>query len=672
MSQTSLEFDVKRQTTFTLDDVEESNGIELNVTFIDYQRGLSKAIEWLKYNQTEIAVDIETRGLDPHQHELIMFQFGDQFRQFVIDTRVVDITGIIPYLEGRTIIGQNLKFEYKFLRHNHGILLDKIKDTLIQEKCLYNGLYNSYSLKALAKRYLNYEADKTIRMRFLEIGDKKFSKDEIIYGAYDVILPMLINAKQEIEIKAREKQRLVDLEHQMVKVLGDMEYRGLFFDKSKWEHLYTLNLLEYEVRKQPLNDFIFNNNITEFIEKQADMFDTSQKVSISWSSPKQVISLFRSLGVCPKAKSKTTKKMAYTVEAKVLKVSLLTTNKEADPLHKQFIKEYIAFKEYEQRVTTFGIKFFKHVNPVTGRLHSSYNQIINTGRMSSSAPNLQNIPSDPRYRECFTAPIGYKIVNADYSGQETVILANKSMEPNMVKLIMEGGDMHSFVASHLYKKVYEEYLKAKAKKDGGGKLNAFEKELLSERGVAKAAGFAINYGGTGFTIAMNLGVEVEEGDIVYEAYFKAFPALKQYFDKVIAETLKRGYILVNEVSNRTFELKDYDKMMAYKKIPSKKKAYETIKGAIGRLALNYPVQGTAGDVTKSAAIKFRQWIYDNEYEDICFITNIIHDEINVEVVEDLASIAAVALEEAMVEAGAIWCKDVPLKADAVIGDYWAH
>ena len=660
MSQTSLDFDVKRQTTFTLDDVEYDNGIDLNVTFIDYQRGLSLAIDWLKYNQTQIGVDIETRGLDPYQHELIMFQFGDQYRQFVIDTRKVDITGILPYLDGRTIIGQNLKFEYKFIKHNHNVLLDSIKDTMIQEKCLYNGKYSSYSLKALAKRYLNYEADKSIRMRFLEIGDKPFSKDEIIYGAYDVILPMLINEQQEIAIKEKDKQRLVDLEHEMVKVLGDLEYKGLYFDKEKWEQLYTLNLLEYEIRKQPLDEFIFNNNLEEYIKSQVDMFDSTKKVSLSWSSPKQVVGLFTSLGICPKAKSKTTKLMAYTVEAKVLKVSLLTTNKDVPQIYKDFIKEYIAFKEYEQRVTTFGIKFFKHVNPVTGRLHSNYNQIINTGRMSSSSPNLQNIPSDPRFRKCFTAPDGNKIVNADYSGQETVILANKSLEPSMVKLISDGNDMHCFVARHVFPEIKEldDFI---IKRDHGDK-----------RGSSKGAGFAINYGGTGFTIAMNQGIEVEEGDRVYEAYFRAFPELKTYFDKCISDTLERGYILINEVSNRTFELKDYDLMMKYKKMPARRKSYETIKGAIGRLALNYPVQGTAGDVTKSAAIKFRKWIYDNKLEELVFITNIIHDEINAEAPIEIAQKVADALEKAMEEAGAIWCKDVPLKAEAQIGDFWAH
>ena len=230
MNQTKFDFDVNRQTTFTLDDVEIDNGLELNVTFIDNQKDLSKALMWLKFAPNKIGVDIETRGLDPHQHELIMFQFGDKHRQFVIDTRIVNIKSLLPFIINDTItfVGQNLKFEYKFIKHNYGLLLDKIADTMIQEKCLYNGKKILYSLKNLSLRYLAYTANKSIRMRFLEIGDKPFSKDEIIYGAYDVILPMLIDEQQQIAIKEQSKRKLVNLEHEMVKVLGDVEYKGLY------------------------------------------------------------------------------------------------------------------------------------------------------------------------------------------------------------------------------------------------------------------------------------------------------------------------------------------------------------------------------------------------------------------------------------------------------------
>jgi len=663
--QLEIEFDVKRQKQFTLEDVEIESNIDIHVTFIDKQEELEEAVKWLQVAPKRIGVDIETRGLDPHQHDLIMFQFGDIHRQFVIDTRVVDIKELMPYIvnDDNIVVGQNLKFEYKFIKHNYKVMLNKVEDTMLQEQILYNGKGLSNSLKALAERYLGYTADKTIRMRFLEIGDDPFSKEEIIYGAYDVVLPLLINKEQRKVIKENKQEKLAQLEHAYLKVLGDMEYRGMFFDSQKWIALYNKNLPIFESKKQELSNFVIKLKALPFIEKQLDMFDTTKKCTVQWTSSKQVVSLFKYLNICPMAVSKTTKKLTYTVDAKVIKASLNNINKDISDDLKGLLNKYLEMKELEQRVTTFGLAFLENVNPVTKRLHSSFRQIISTGRSSSSAPNLQNIPSDPEFRECFSAPKGYKIVNADYSGQETVILADKSKESNMLTLIKEGKDMHSFVTRHVFTELLG--------------LNDIEIKLnhKEERQTSKAAGFAINYGGTGFTIANNLGISEARGDAIYEAYFKAFPQLRKYFDKVIEETLKRGYIITNDITNRRLYFKYYDQYVALGKnlnTKAKRKRWFSLKGAMSRLALNAPVQGTAGDITKMAAVKFRKWVLDNNLEDKVFLTLIVHDELNVESEESVSEEVAKNLSIAMESAGDIWVKNLKLKADAVIGDYWAH
>ena len=311
--QTILDFDIKRKKRFSLDDVEvnKNANIKLDITFIDNQEELSEAINWLNFAPKFVGLDIETRGLDPYQHDIIMFQFGDIHRQFVIDTRTVDITEVVKRIIHKDIIlvGQNLKFEYKFIKHNYKKNLIDVKDTMLQELCLYNGLGLENSLKALAKRYLNYIADKTIRMRFLEIGDEQFSKDEIIYGAYDVVLPMLIHEQQQKKIDELKMQELVDLEHKYLKVLGDNEYRGLFLDKNAWEDLYRKNLPIYNDKISKLNTYVVFHGHTQFIDKQLDMFDNTTKCNINWNSPTQVVNYFRYLGICPKAVSKTTKKV---------------------------------------------------------------------------------------------------------------------------------------------------------------------------------------------------------------------------------------------------------------------------------------------------------------------------------------------------------------------------
>ena len=665
----------QKQKKFTLKDVEIDTKININAIFIDKQEELAPAKLWLELTSGDVGLDIETRGLDPHSDEIIMLQFGDLHRQFVIDTRVVDVSEIVPLIVNKqtTIIGQNLKFEYKFFKHNYNLLLENVKDTMIQELCLYNGYKLRNDLKSLSKRYLNYEPNKDIRMRFLEIGNKPFNKDEIIYGAYDVVLPILISNIQEIKLKERNQQILLEHEHEYLKVLGDMEYRGLYLDKNKWKVLYWENKVKYEESLEILNKFIIDQNLEEYFDKQLDMFNTDKDLLIEWSSPKQVVELFTKLEICPKEVSKTTNKLSYTVNAAVLKASLTGMNSNIKAEYKKLIKDYIKMKEFEQRVTTFGVDFFKYINTTTGRLHSNFFQIKSTGRSSSSNPNLQNIPSDSRYRECFISEEGYNIVNADFSGQENIILVNKSLDKDLISFYKAGySDMHSFIASKIYNKPYEDYINAVRNKENGKTLTKDEIVLLEERTIAKAAGFAINYGGNGYTISKNLGITPKQGDYVYNAYFKAFPGLKSYFDKVINKTLKDGYIHINDVTNRRLNLIDYKRMVSYAKNNKKITEYNKLKGKISRLALNAPIQGTAADITKHAAIRFRKWIVKEGLHDEVWITNIIHDEINVECSETIAQLVAQELEKCMVKAGSIWCKTIPLKAKAVIGTYWGH
>lgn len=667
---------ITRQKTFTLDDVELETDIKLNVTFIETQEDLIEAKNWLIFMTNPIGLDIETRGLDPHQHELIMLQFGDKYRQFVIDTRIVDVTSIIPLIvnDDNLIIGQNLKFEYKFFKHNYDVDLVKVKDTMLQEICLYNGYGLRNSLKELAKRYLNYEGDKSLGTQFLTIGDAPFTKDQIIYGAYDVILPILISEQQDIKAKERGVIKTIELEHEYMKVLGDSEYKGLYFDKKAWKALYDEHLPIYIEKKRQLDEYIITHNrFRKFIDNQIDMFYTDPVCKVSWDSPKQVVELFKEFKLCPLEMSNTTKKLTYTVESKAMKASLLTINKDVEQLYKDLILLYLDMKEYAQRVNTFGIKFFKYINPVTGRLHSNFNQIISTGRSSSRAPNLQNIPSDPRYRKCFTAPKGNKIINADFSGQENVVLANKSLDKDLLEFYKKGNsDMHSFIASKIYNLPYKEFTYATEVKDKGLPLSDLGIELLEKRKIAKAAGFAINYGGNGYTISKNLGISAKKGDEVYDAYFKAFPGLRKYFDKTIDATIKRGYIHINDVTGRRFNLINYKKMITLKGNKDKIKEYYKLKGQISRLALNYPIQGTAGDITKYAAIQFRKWILKNNLRDTVFITNIIHDEINVEALTVDSKKVANNLKKSMEKAGKLWCKVVPLLAEAQIKDYWTH
>lgn len=608
-----------------------------------------------------ISLDIETtrkfggkygkqEGLNPRLSEIVMLQIGTKDRQYVIDYRVTDVSRLMTLLtdSAKTIVGQNIKFEYVHLLHNENVRINKVYDTMIVEQILFNGLSPGVSLKALNEKYLSITVDKSTALEFLSIGSKPFTEKQVLYGAEDILYPLLIRDYQLDDAYTKDVTNCINLEMLFTEVLGDIEYKGMHFDTDVWTSTYEENLKEFKQLERELDKYVLTRHAaSQFIDRQYNLFSSEKKTTISWTSSKQVIGFFKFLRVCPLETSKTTGNLAYTVNAKVLSASLNTINKSVQEHVKELILLYLKFKKREQACTTFGISFFKHINPVTNRLHSSYRQILNTGRISSKNPNLQNIPANNGFRGAFRAPKGYKIINADYSGQEQIILANKSNDKDLIHFYKQGfGDMHSYIASKIFPELNEVA------------LDDIKKYHKNKRQIAKAAGFAINYGGNGHTIAKNLGIPDRQGDEVYDAYFKAFPELKKYFDKVQKEAHRRGYILIDPLSGRKYWFHR----------PRDNKA----RGAIDRNALNYPIQGEASGITKLAPVLFRKWIIENNLTNVIAITNLVHDEINVEARDDYAELAANHLERCMVEAGEKWCKTVSLKADAVITDWWTH
>lgn len=654
----------------------------------DYQAwdivSLEECIEFIKKLNT-VSVDIETtrkfngtkskqEGLDPHLSNIVMFQIGNEHTQFVIDTRNVNIQKLVEILPQKQVVGHNLKFEYKHILHNYGVRLEKIYDTMITEKVLYNGFMLKNGLKDLNERYLSIKVDKSTRLGFLFIKDRPYTFKEIKYGAEDILYPILIKKLQEENIQIKNLGKCIDLEFDFCKVLGDIEYKGLGFDQEKWLKLYEKNLSRYKDYENRLSNWIIGYDLNKFIDNQYDLFNDDINCNINWGSSKQVIELFRDLGICPQEKSKTTKKMAYTVEAKVLRKSFNNINKNISKEKEELINIYLKYKEIEQTCTTFGKDFLKNVNPVTNRLHSDYNQIINTGRISSRGPNLQNIPSLQEFRECFNCSDEKNIINADYSGQESVVLANQSLDENMVDFYLNGdGDLHSYVATRMFRIIDNDpdlFVPPKELRDGSDNPE-FTKIHKEKREAAKAINFKLAYGGSAYTLKDDFKVDEETAQKFIDTYFDAFPGLKNFFKTSKEIALRNGFVEIDPITKRKYFFKDINKLKFYKRDKDWKNFFY-FKGKYERASVNYKIQGTAGSITKRAGILFREWIKDNNLFGKVDITNIIHDEINVESLKIYSKEAAKALEKCMEEAGKPWCKTVPLKAGAVITNYWTH
>ena len=586
---------------------------------------LSEALAFAEIHD-EYGVDIETtrkfkgkygkaEGLDPYLSKIVMFQFGTVDKQYIIDVRYYDITELLEVLVTKLIVGQNLRFEYAHLLYNYNLRLQKAYDTMLVEQILYNGLDRgkNVALAVLNKRYLNVTVDKTTRLEFATIGKKPFTAKQIQYGAEDILYPLLIKIKQLKRVEEKKLQQTLNIEHNFLLVNGDLQIKGLHFNKEIWEKAYNENVIERNEVEETLSNWVITNfrDNELFVDSQLDLFQPGVSCRIKWSSPKQVIEFFDFLGICPEAESKVTKKVRKTVQADELKLVLTRDDLSED--YRWLINTYLKLQKLYQATNTFGIKFFKYINPISGRLHSGYKQIMNTGRISSSNPNLQNIPSDPRYRKAFDAPTGYKIVNADYSGQEQIILANKALDKDLLEFYRSGNsDMHSFVASKIFPELKDLPL---------AEIKANHKE---KRQIAKAAGFAINYGGTGFTIARNLGIPRAVGDAVYEAYFKAFPGLKNYFAKQKNAAVKNGYIEIDKHTKRKYFFPFFKDMQHAHRI-NDTNTYRKLRGQLERASLNYPIQGCAGSMTKLACVFIRSYLVKNNAFDRFQITNIVHD-----------------------------------------------
>lgn len=358
----------------------------------------------------------EKEGLDPYTSSIIMIQFGDANTQYVVDarkTKDIVIQDLLERISDMLVVGHNLKFEYKHIFHNYGIRLNNLFDTQIAEMVLECGNNKArYSLKAVVEKYLGKdtsdEMDKTIRMQFLEIGDKDFTEEQILYGANDIVAPMRLKEAQERKLKYLELWKTFQEETRFLPALASLEYNGMYLDKGKWMDIYRQNIEKYYKAENQLNNILESNP-----ELFSPFLDENKKCSILWTSPKQVIPVMQTVGVDTwvkdKVKTKQTGKASFkhSVEAKHLRKYMKI----------ELVRVYIKYKNFQKYITSYGEEFLRHVNPITNRIHPDVWQIVSTGRTSCKEPNLQNITSG-EFRSCFTPQNSKNVlISVDFSHQ---------------------------------------------------------------------------------------------------------------------------------------------------------------------------------------------------------------------------------------------------------------
>lgn len=640
-----------------------------------------------------IANDTETTGLGFAFSELQCIQLGDAEVQFVIDCGTatrwefgepVDIQAYKELLESKTNIFHNAAFDLTFYYAQDIRILDVI-DTMLGERILTTGMRSArIGFAPVLKRRYGIDLSKTERDSIIVDGLTK--RENIEYSGYDVKYLHQLADDVQADIDALGLTNTWALENKFVCVNAYMEFCGIYLDQDMW--LERTRKAEYEEYGAQLElDKFARDTYPNLMEGFEDF---------NWSAPGQVQALFQMIGIDTFDK----KEKKHSVEKKAIQ-----GQKSEFPI----IGLYLTYKEKAKIVTTYGRIWFDYIQ-VDKRIHTKMrHQIVDTGRTSSGDtkagpfPNLQNLPNDRELRHCFRGQGPNMLITVDYSGQESMILADKSRAPKLLKFYLEGlGDLHSYAASLIWSDyTYERYVEAKRKKDDGEPLDKDDRIMLENRQMAKTANFAIAYGGNGFTVAQNLNIDPKKGEVIYKKYMEAFPGLAKYFQEQRDLVMKRGFIVVNHVTNRRRFIevsKDYDgdfaKWRAHfrnynwtlyreekrknsdifkeKLKPEVQKLFR-FKSVIEKEALNTPCQGTGSDISKTAGVLMLNWIVKNKHWRTVKIVNFVHDEWVFEAHQATADKVAAAAQECMESASKKFLDVLPvIPANPVIKKYWDH
>jgi len=595
-----------------------------------------------------LGVDTETEGFDFTCKKMIMFQIGDADNQYIIDTRFVSIEPLRDVLENKNIIKifHNAKFDYKFIKRWANITCEGIYDTFLTELVISCGKSLGYGLKDLCKRYLNVELNKEVRNLFIGLTGQPFTDDQIIYGAKDVEYLCKIKDLQLPTIQKYKLENVVQLENEVVSSFADMEYNGLDLDTERWKELEDLNTDKADSLLTGLDLMIKQDKrLQKFVAKyiQADMFTPVEElrdINIKWTSPKQVLEVFQCL--IPKLDNVNGKAM-YKYRFKY-------------PL----IDKYVKYKEAMKLCTSYGDAFFKNLSG-DNKIHTSFHQILDTGRVSSSKPNMQQIPADNSFRNCFIAPEGWSFVSADYSSQELNVIAFGSKDPVWLKALEEEQDLHSTCAELVYGEQWLTsgenncaYFKRKAK------CNCPSHKKL--RTNVKTINFGLAYGMGPNKLADTLNINIDDAKVLIEKYFEAFPSIKGFLDKLGNFGKKYGYIKTFPPYNRKRWFTNW-----YPKIWDNKSSSMEL-GSIERASKNTPIQGASADMTKRALVLMRTYIQSRNAPVKLVMT--VHDQIDTICHNEYLNEWTRDMQAIMEEAALEIVTNGLLKAEVSVSDCW--
>ena len=596
----------------------------------DYQTVLTQTVldSWLKKLKKAklFAFDTETTSLDYMTAEIVGVSFAVQPGEAAYVPLTHDYEGAPTQLDRNSVlkqlkpiledakhkkVGQNLKYDMSVLA-NHDITLRGIAFDTMLESYVFNSTASRHDMDSLALAYLS---QKTIHFEDIAgKGAKQLTFNQIDieqaapYAAEDADITLRLHETlwPKLEKEAGQKRVFEEIEMPLVPILSQIERNGVLIDKKMLE-------------KQ-------SKALAERMEEIEQQAHKEAGESFNLGSPKQIQAIFYDKLGLP-VLQKTPKGAPSTAEPVLQELAL-------DYELPRLILEYRSMSKLK---STYTDKLPQQIDADTGRVHTSYHQAVAaTGRLSSSDPNLQNIPirseEGRRIRQAFVAPKGYTLVAADYSQIELRIMAHLSGDEGLLNAFQQGKDIHTATAAEIF----------------GVELKQVD---TNQRRSAKAINFGLIYGMSAFGLAKQLGIERAAAQEYVDLYFTRYPGVKAFMDRMRAEAHEQGF--VETLFGRRLYLADINARNAQRRQYAE------------RAAINAPMQGTAADIIKRSMILCHEWLETTNIDARMIMQ--VHDELVFEVKQDQLEAAKAGINDCMSGAAEL---AAPLLVEIGTGDNW--
>jgi DNA polymerase I-like protein with 3'-5' exonuclease and polymerase domains len=560
---------------------------------------------------------------------------------------------------------------------------------MIASKCLYNGVDGiySHSFDAVMSRELNLSYNKDVQSTINKV--RLTTKRNIDYSFDDVDRLLELEAALFQKLLNEDAHENYLFQCEFVKAQAYMENCGLQISSSLWRQKSENDILNLKKAQEKIKEYIYDN-LPKFRVLQLDLFGDNKKIICNLDSPKQMIPVFKELGI---------NTWDEREEKDSISEGIINKSKH------EFVDMWLNYQGHNHNVSTFGLNLLDKIH--NERIYSNFNILAETGRMLSrkGSINFLNFPSNKETRSCFKSAKGWKSIGCDYDSQEAKILAWESQDENAKLNVIHGRDTHSLLARQIF-----EELKDLSDKE-------IKTQHNDKRQLGKIAGFCFGFGGSGFTAAVQLNVSLELGNKMYEAYRTLYKDVFTWGERNFQEAIKVGYLVGTHGFRRYFSQFDVYKSLEteittidwdqykigkqeWKKIKQSKEddtqiikykskypkessyysskvkivsKFFSMKSGYFNMVLNWPIQSCASFMTKKAVSEVFKRIKENNHLEVVKISNFIYDEILLDAPEELAEQYRLILQDEMRKSGNFYVNndaEIKITCDANVADDW--